>query len=95
MLGAAIRHEVRLDGQAVGKAVSHGYFYVDAAPGAHVVETTTEVSRRLSFTLEQAQTRYVRLKIAMGFAVGHVYGELVENDVGEKEIAECKYTGGE
>lgn len=94
-MGAAVRPEVRLDGKVVGKAVSHGYFYVDAAPGDHSVETTTEVERRLSFTLAKEQTRYVRLNISIGFAVGHVYPELVESGTGQNEIANCKYIGGE
>ena len=93
MIGAAVQPAVRLDGQEVGTAKSQGFFYVDAAPGSHLVETTTEVSRRLSFTLEKGQTRYVKLSISMGFAVGHVYPQLVEDAVGQKEVAECKYIG--
>jgi hypothetical protein len=93
MLGAAIQPAVRLDGVEVGTAKSHGFFYVDAAPGSHFIETTTEVSRRLTFMLDKGQTRYVKLSISMGFAVGHVYPELVDDAVGKKEVAECKYIG--
>lgn len=39
------------------------------------------------------QTRYVRLNISLGFFVGHVYPELIEPDIGEKEIQDCHYTG--
>lgn len=53
--------------------------------------TSTEVDRSLSFILEAEQTRFVRLNISMGFFVGHVYPELVENAVGQKEIQECSY----
>lgn len=93
MLGAAVQPAVRLDGKEVGTAKSQGFFYVDAEPGSHFVETTTEVSRRLSFTLEKGQTRYVKLSISMGFAVGHVYPQLVDDAVGQKEVADCKYIG--
>src|SRR5438270_464195 len=79
MLGAAIQPAVRLDGVEVGTAKSHGFFYVDTAPGSHFLETTTEVSRRLTFMLDKGQTRYVKLSVSMGFAVGHVYPELVED----------------
>ena len=58
------------------------------------VRTSTEVKRTLSMTLEEGETRYVRLNISMGFFVGHVYPELVENDVGEKEIEGLHYLGG-
>lgn len=89
-MGAAIQPAVKLDGNEVGTAKSRGFFYVDVAPGNHVVSTTTEVKRDLSLTVAANQTRYVRLGISMGFMVGHVYPELVDNAVGEKEIAECK-----
>jgi hypothetical protein len=51
------------------------------------------VERKLSFVLDKGQTRYVRFSVSMGFFVGHVYGSLVEPDVGMKEIQDCKYTG--
>ena len=92
--GAAVQPAVRLNDQEVGRATSKGFFYVDRTPGSYEVKTITEVTRRLSLNLDQGQTRYVRLNIAMGFFVGHVYPELVENAIGEKEIQNCSYTGG-
>lgn len=92
--GAAVQPSVKLNGEEVGTAKPKGFFYVDRAPGTYEVDTTTEVKRSLSLTLDKCQIRYVRFNIAIGFFVGHVYPELVENEVGEKEIASCKYTGG-
>jgi len=94
MLGAAISPPVKLNGNPVGTAQAQGFFYVDRPPGNYTVETSTEVTRRLSLMLDSNQTRYVKLNISMGFFVGHVYPELVENAIGEKEIIDCKYTGG-
>ena len=91
--GAAIRPDVMLNNEKVGEAISHGFFYVDLKPGEYKVVTSTEVERTLSFVLDKGQTRYVRFSVSMGFFVGHVYGELVEPDVGMKEIEDCKYTG--
>jgi hypothetical protein len=91
--GAAVQPSVKLNGEEIGTAKPKGFFYVDRAPGTYEVATTTEVKRSLSLTLDKGQTRYVRFNIAIGFFVGHVYPELVENEVGEKEIASCKYTG--
>jgi hypothetical protein len=93
IVGAAVQPAVRLDGVEVGTAKPKGFFYVDAAPGNHVIETTTEVSRQLSLTLDKGQTRYVQLSISIGFAVGHVYPKLVDNAEGQKGVEECKYTG--
>lgn len=90
-LGAAVQPAVKLNDEKIGNAKPSGFFFADRAPGDYQVETSTEVKRRLSLTLDKQQTRYVRLNMAMGFFVGHVYPELVENSVGEKEIAKCKF----
>jgi len=92
-LGAAIQPEVRVNDEITGKAVANGFYYIDRAPGNYKIKTSTEVERQLSLVLEKGQTRYVRLNVSMGFFVGHVYPELVENSIGEKEIQQCSYTG--
>lgn len=89
-MGAAVQPPVKLDGAKVGIAKPRGLFFVDRPPGSYQIETSTEVSRRLSLTLEDQQIRYVRLKVTMGFAVGHVSPELVEPAVGELEIQKCR-----
>lgn len=92
-LGAALRPEVLVNGEKVGEAISWGFFYVDRPPGEYEVITTTEVKRKVSFILAPNQTRFIRFSTGVGFFVGHVYGELVDNDVGLSEIKGCKYTG--
>jgi hypothetical protein len=89
-LGAALQPSVMLNGEKVGSAVPLGFFYVDRSPGDYEVATTTELKKTLTFHLDAGQTRYVRLSISMGFFVGHVYPELVEDSVGAKEIEKTK-----
>jgi hypothetical protein len=93
-LGAALNPDVKLNGEVVGTAKAKGFFYTDRPAGNYEVETSTEISRRLTLQLEQGQTRYVRFNVSMGFFVGHVYPELVETATGEEEIQKCSYTGG-
>jgi len=93
VIGAAVQPDVRLNGEVVGKAVPRGFFYVDRPAGNYQVATETEVERQLTFTLEAGQVRYVRLSIGMGFFVGHVYGELVDEAKGQAEIADMRFTG--
>ena len=93
VLGAAVQPDVRLNGEKVGKAVPQGFFFADRPPGSYEVSTSTEVERRLSFTLEANEVRYVRLNISMGVFVGRVYGELVDPAKGVAEIADTRYTG--
>jgi hypothetical protein len=91
--GAAIQPKVTLNGEVVGKAVSHGFFFVDRAPGEYLIMTSTEVDRSLSVTLEKHETRYVRLKTSIGFVVGHIYPELVDPAEGQEEIRKLSYIG--
>ena len=92
-LGAAIQPAVELDGGVVGKAVPMGFFFVDCAAGNHRIATSTEVERELTFSLDEGQTRYVRLDVSMGFFVGHVYPNLVEQEKAISEIESCHYIG--
>lgn len=93
--GAAVQPDVKLNGEKIGTAKPRGFFYADRPPGNYQVDTSTEVKRRLSLTLDKGETRYVRLNMAMGFFVGHIYPELVDEATGEKEIKKCNYTGPE
>ena len=93
LLGAAVQPEVLVNGQVVGRATPNGFFFVDRKPGSYEVTTTTEVELKLTLTLDKGQTRFVKLNLGMGFFVGHVYPELMDNDVGQKEIADTRFTG--
>lgn len=93
LIGTAVQPDVKLNGEVVGKAVPNGFFYADRPAGNYQVATETEVERKLTFTLEPGQVRYVRLNMAMGLLIGRVYGELVDEPKGREEIADMRYTG--
>jgi hypothetical protein len=93
MMGAAIQPNIMLDGQVVGESKPGGFFFVDTAPGAKEVSTATEVEKKLTFTLEPGQTRYVRTAIGFGVVAGRVYPELVDSGTGDKELQETSYIG--
>ena len=90
VLGAAVQPSVRLNDAVVGTAVPGGFFVVDRPAGDYRISTATEVTRTLSMTLAPGQVRYVRLNVGMGFFVGHVWPELVEDAQGAKEVATCR-----
>lgn len=95
MGGAAIQPTIMLNEETVGRSIPQGFFYLDRPPADYVVTTITEVERKVSFVLEDGQTRYIRFRISMGFFAGHVYGELVDPEEAKKEIQKCKYTAPE
>jgi hypothetical protein len=88
-----VQPEVKLNGAVIGNAIPHGFYYVDRPPGNHEIITSTEVDRKFTFTLERGQTRFVRLSISLGFFVGHIYPELLDTEVAEKEIQDSSFVG--
>jgi len=86
-LGAAVQPDIKLNGQKVGTAKPHGFYFVDRAPGDYEVTAATETEKKLTFTLEPRQERYVRLKIQMGLFVGRIVPELVDKAEAEGDLA--------
>lgn len=91
VVGAAVQPEVKLNGVVVGRAVPDGSYFVDRPPGDYIVSTTTELKKNLSFHLDAGETCYVRLNIALGVFVGHVYPELVDPSVAQPQLAKTKW----
>lgn len=92
-LGTAARPKVLLNGEKVGEVKAYSFFYLDRPPGEYEVTTSTDGGRKVSFVLEQGQTRYIRFSSSLGLLAGHVYGELVDETVALSEIQNCHYTG--
>ena len=89
VIGMAVQPAVMVNDEKIGDAVPRGFYMVDRPAGEYRITTQTEVTRTLSLTLAPGQVRYVRLEIGMGFFVGHVWPELVEDGKGQDEIADC------
>jgi hypothetical protein len=89
--GAAVQPDVNLNGQKVGTAKPHGFYFVDRTPGNYEVTSATETEKKLTFTLEPGQERYVRLKIQMGVFAGRIIPELVDKKEAEDELKSLSY----
>lgn len=93
LVGSAIQPSVTLNGEKVGDSVPGGFFFVDRTPGNYEVSMSTEIERKASFTLEQGQTRYIRMTIGFGILAGRVHPELVDASQAETELLESSYIG--
>lgn len=93
MVGGAVRPDIKLDGATVGESKPGGYFYVDAKPGNHEAQTSTEATNKLTFVVDKGETKYVRTKVSMGLMVGHVVPELVSAEEAQKELVDLSFTG--
>jgi Protein of unknown function (DUF2846) len=89
--GAAVQPAINLNGQKVGTAKPHGFYFVDRAPGNYEVTAATETEKKLTFTLEPNQERFVRLRIQMGVFVGRIVPELVDKADAEGELGKLSF----
>lgn len=94
MFGAGIQPSVMLNGAKVGDSVPGGFFYIDRPAGNHEVLLSTEVDRKVTFTLEPRQERHIRMTVGLGVIVYRVYPELTDPAEAQREIRELSYTGG-
>jgi len=93
MFGSGIQPVVMLNGEKVGDSVPGGFFFIDRKPGNYEVLLSTEVERKLTFTLVSGQEQYVRMSVTLGVIVYRVFPELVDAATGMSEIKDLSYTG--
>ena len=84
--GAGLRPKIRLNGENVGRSVARGVFYVDRPAGDYEVAVSTEVTRKVTFTLAPGDVKYVRFTVHFGILVGRVVPEVVDPDEAATEI---------
>jgi hypothetical protein len=85
-LGFAIQPNVTVNGTVVGTAVPNAVFFVDRPKGTYEIAASTEVEKKLTFTLEAGETKFVRLTPTFGVLVGRIVPELVDAETAKKEM---------
>ena len=92
-LGAAVRPDLRLDGQVVGASEPGSFFFVDRPAGNYTVSARTEVESVVQVALREGESAYVQSSITMGLLVGHP--NLVVKSATEAGLAlpQLAYTG--
>jgi hypothetical protein len=91
--GDGLQPDIFLNGKQVGKAAPSGFFFVDTKPGPCKVSTSTEVERDLTFEAPAGGQNYVKISVAPGILVAHLYPELVDPTVGSEAIQSLHFTG--
>jgi hypothetical protein len=91
--GSAIQPDVNLNGEKVGRSIPGGLFFLDCPPGNYEVVLSTEVVRKLTFTLDKRQTRYVRMSVTLGVIIYRVFPTLVDESKALSEMEGLSYTG--
>lgn len=87
-LGGLVQPSVYLNGTEVGSAVPMTVFFVDRTPGSYEVSASTEVEKKVTFSLAQGEQKYVRFTPTFGLIVGRIVPELVDQSTAEAELKE-------
>ncbi len=72
MFGYSVEPHAYLDNKFLGKFVNGQFLVVDAPPGPHDVATTMDAEKRLSFDLEEGETRYIEMSVGLDVMLGNV-----------------------
>jgi hypothetical protein len=91
--GAAVQPSILVDGTVVGESKPGCFFFSDVTPGAHEIEARTEASTRMSVSIDEGQTRYVRSAISMGIMVGRVQFTLADDTEALRQLPSLRFTG--
>lgn len=90
-LGFAVQPTVYLNGAAIGTAVPNAVYFVDRPKGTYEITASTEVEKKVTFVLDPAEVKYVRLTPTFGLLVGRIVPELVGKDEAAKELLDLTF----
>ena len=88
--GAAVKPDVMIDQNIVGKSVGRGFFYTDQPTGSHEISIKTEMTHKNTVTVQSGKPSFVKCSVMPGLLVAHVLPKQVDQATGNSEIQKCK-----
>jgi hypothetical protein len=89
-MGAAIKMDVSMDGQAIGQTAAHTYLYKEVAPGKHTFTSKAENESALEIDAKPGTLLYLWQEVKMGFGSARSKLQLVDQAQGQKGVLESK-----
>ena len=89
-MGAAIKMDVAMDGQAIGQTAANTYLYKEVAPGKHTFTSKAENESTLEIDAKPGTLMYLWQKVKMGFGSARSKLQLVDQAQGQKGVLESK-----
>jgi protein involved in sex pheromone biosynthesis len=90
LVGQALKKSISLDGVVIGETANKVYFYKEITPGNHTLATESEFSdNSIDFKADGGKNYFARQYIKIGVFVGGAGIEMVDEEVGKKEVSEC------
>jgi hypothetical protein len=87
-MGAAVKMDVAIDGQALGQTAAKTYFYKEVAPGQHTVSSSAENTDTLQVDTKPGALTYIWQEVKMGVMYARTKLHLVSEDEGKKGVLE-------
>ena len=94
IVGGGVVYTVRANGSDISTLPAGGYFVYHAPPGEVELSAQTEAKTSVTIDAKAGHTYYVRGSVGIGVFIGHPHLVVVSDDVGAKEIADCKLVPG-
>lgn len=90
-IGGGVAYDIKTgDNNVITTLHNGGYFPYFSNPGEVEFWAKTESRSSVTLDVKQGQVYYVKGTVGVGFFVGRPHLIVVPNDVGEKEIVDCK-----
>lgn len=89
-MGAAVKMDVELDGQAIGQTVANTYLYKEVSPGKHSINSRAENTDFIEFEAKPGALSYVWQEVKMGVLYARTKLHLVGEYEGKKGVLETK-----
>ncbi|MDR3413354.1 MAG: DUF2846 domain-containing protein [Formivibrio sp.] len=90
VIGTAVRMDVEIDGNALGKTAAKTYFYTEVTPGTHTITSKSENTDSLNFDAAAGQLYYIWQEVKMGVLFARTKLHLVGENEGRKGVLETK-----
>lgn len=88
--GGGVSYDVKANGKVVTTLYSGGYYPYLTDQDEIEFSAKTETTSSVTIGVKAGQTYYLKGTVGIGFLVGRPHLVIVPNEIGEKEIAECK-----
>jgi hypothetical protein len=89
-IGQALKKDVYLDSVLIGETANQVYFYKLISPGEHTLSTESEFGENwIIFQADSGKNYFAEQYIKFGVFVGGAGIEMVDEEVGMKEVLEC------
>lgn len=89
-MGAAVRMDVEVDGQAIGQTAANTYLFKELAPGKHTIVSKAENTESLEIEAKPGTLYYVWQEVKMGILYARNRLHLVSESEGKKGVNETK-----